>query len=248
MRFIKKSHPPIFMSQWIDQRKAAGQSINYDEFDKKSQLNDLLRAEQHDICCYCQRRIDHFFASTPSDLKNAAHNEHLYPQNGFEYSVQKQMEYDNLFACCTDSRNLKKNMQYCGEHKGNDIVREFIKEVDCETKFRYTVSGEILPSQSSYKSWAECLNDSQISGDAKDVQDCIRILNLNCHTLVADRKRCIDETLRFLMKKTENEVLQWVEKSLQSSQYPEYLSLKLQYIYGRYPRIREQIRESTNLA
>ena len=60
MRYIQKGEEPAYMSEWKELRKSCGQKLIYKEFDQKAQLNRDLRKEQHNICCYCQRVIDHY--------------------------------------------------------------------------------------------------------------------------------------------------------------------------------------------
>ena len=102
MRYITKGEEPAYMTAWKEARIAAGQSLQYDEFDKKKELNEDLRIEQHHICCYCQRSIDHY----QGDKIGGAHNEHLIPEKGPYGDYEKQMDYGNIYACCIDSQGL----------------------------------------------------------------------------------------------------------------------------------------------
>ena len=63
MRYIPKPSYSSALTLLEDARKKmqeAGISELYEHFYEKEQLNSILREEQKQICCYCQRRIDHF--------------------------------------------------------------------------------------------------------------------------------------------------------------------------------------------
>lgn len=237
MRYIKKQDEiPSIISEWVSDRQNLKLAVKYEYFDKKKELNDILRGEQHGVCCYCQRSITHYgpIYNPLYSKKGGAHNEHLYPENivGDPVSQAKQMEYTNLFACCVDSQGHKKrekHLRYCGEAKGNKIIREFIKEQKCQTYFRYLSTGEIVPNGSftTLKAYEEATSLSQ---DEKDAFEAIKILNLNCHTLVEDRKSCLTELLRLLPTRSKEEWQQTIDGWLSATTYPPYIELRLQYL------------------
>ena len=74
MRYIPKQQEPAVMKEWKEEQVNHALPLCYDIFPEKKELNEILRSEQHSICCYCQRRIDHF----QNPLEKGSHNEHLY--------------------------------------------------------------------------------------------------------------------------------------------------------------------------
>ena len=72
MRYIKKTTEPACMTTWKELRKTAEQPLAYDDFDKKKELNEYLRTEQHHICCYCLQQAMRIFPSE-SDVKSDKH-------------------------------------------------------------------------------------------------------------------------------------------------------------------------------
>ncbi len=231
MRYIVKGAVPSFFSDWVNQRKAAGKPLLYEKFRYKRDLNDALRAEQHNICCYCQRTIDHH----NEPWVKGSRNEHLYPENipGDPVSVSKQMDYDNLFACCIDSqghKKLEKHLRYCDVAKENLIIREFIKEPSCSQYFRYNLLGEIIPN-GKLTTWKEYENATGLGQDESDARDCIRILNLNCVTLVADRILCINALVRSMAGKSKDDISAIIDNWQKSSAYPSYFDMRLQLLH-----------------
>lgn len=235
MRYIHKNKEPKYIQEWKALRKKGEQEPIYNEFDKKAQLNADLRTEQHGVCCYCQRVIDHFL-SEPGSPETAAHNEHLYPQNieGDERSKQLQMEYSNIFACCVDSRGLKKQskLQHCGESKGNAIIPDLICRTDCVNYFYYSLTGEIIPIEKSQPDWKNyvVLPIETLTKREQDAVKCIKTLNLNCASLVADRKVCIDALFQSYKAMSAEELIRIKEELLAKAQYPSYVELRLQLI------------------
>lgn len=147
-------------------------------------------------------------------------------------SQAKQMDYTNLFACCVDSQGHKKrekHLRYCGEAKGNKIIREFIREEDCQSHFRYLSTGEIVPNGPFY-TWKEYEDATDLPQDEKDALQAIETLNLNCPTLKEDRKLCIDALLSVLNKKSKDEWERTIENWLNADNFPSYIELRLQYI------------------
>lgn len=236
MRYIHKNIVPSYMTEWIDARKDAGQKIVYDDFDKKKELNKDLRHEQHGLCCYCQRVIDHY-QSEHGDKGSGAHNEHLYPQHieGDMQSEQLQMDYNNIFACCIESRGCskrQKDKQHCGESKGNKIIPNLICKENCSSYFFYSLSGEIIPAQRRELQWEKykVLPKTVFTDDENEAFECIQVLNLNCNFLKEERKQCIDALHIMYGTKKKGELIHIREDLLAREQYPPYIELRLQYI------------------
>ena len=223
------------MQEWKAIRAEHEQSVKYNEFDQKARLNADLRAEQHGICCYCQRVIDHF-QSESGKPETAAHNEHLYPQNieGDSKSEQLQMEYSNIFACCVDSRGLKKlsRLQHCGESKCNAIIPDLICRTDCASYFYYSLTGEIVPIEKRQMGWEgyAALPIDSLTEREKEAVTCIKALNLNCASLVADRKICIDALFQSYKTLSSEDLIRIKEELLAKAQYPAFVELRVQLI------------------
>ena len=132
MRYITKRPTPSIISEWIALRNSVTppQAIIYNDFDRKSDLNELLREDQHHICCYCQQKITHFQGSK----NGGSHNEHLVPENGSYGSFALQLDYENLFACCNTTFGMgkkEKSKRHCGDAKAHLPIRGFIQETAC---------------------------------------------------------------------------------------------------------------------
>lgn len=224
MRYIKKTTEPACMTTWKELRKTAEQPLAYDDFDKKKELNEYLPTEQHHICCYCQQRIEHF----QGNKIGGAHNEHLIPENGPNGDFDKQMDYQNLYACCIDSQGLKKkekSKRHCGEAKEEKLIRGFIQEEGCNGFFRYNTLGEIIPN-GSYDQWQEYLvHKDELTVDLKDATDAINTLNLNCHFLVEDRKGDLDKLLLLLNGFSKDQVQEKMIEFEQSETFLRYVDM-----------------------
>lgn len=231
MRYIHKQPEPKVMKEWKDTQTKAGLPVRYDIFPSKKELNEILRLEQHGICCYCQRRIDHY----QKPIEKGSHNEHLYPENRLDdpQSLARQMEYDNIFACCIDSRGQEPSKQYCGEAKGNSIIPELIKDVHCSDYFRYNNLGEIIPN-GEYLQWSEYEENCKfLTGRVADAYECIKTLNLNAPSLVLFRNE-VRERFITMAKGLDVSMLRKFIKSYQSaSTCQELLDMKLQLMQQR---------------
>lgn len=222
MRYIEKalSEPPC-LAEYKKECKdnKVPKPYLYKDFNRTSELRRILIAEQHDVCCYCQRHC------------KAYRTEHSYPENGPDVneSVKQQLEYNNLFASCIDSSGNAPYDQYCDVKKGNIIIREFIKETACQGYFRYNSIGEIIPN-GRYHVWRDYENASALTENEEDACYAIRVLNLNHYSLVDARKGCLDALLSSLKKKTKEEWKAKIEEWLHSDVFPDFIELRIQYI------------------
>lgn len=210
------------MSDYKNECRSLGvpEPFKYNGFNKTGKLKQILCEEQHNVCCYCQRPVKGFRI------------EHSYPENGpdREKSERLQLDYTNLFASCIDSQNHPKKLQYCDVAKGNKIIREFIKEQACQSYFRYLSTGEIVPN-GSFFTWKEYEEATNLTQDEKEALEAIKTLNLNCHTLVEDRKSCLTELLNLIPKRSKEDWRQEISQWLSASTYPPYIELRLQYLH-----------------
>ena len=222
MRYIKKSSSePQCLADYKKEceENQVPKPYLYKDFNRTRELRHILIAEQHDVCCYCQRHC------------KAYRTEHSYPENGSDVSesVKQQLEYANLFASCIDSSGNAPADQYCDVAKGNKIIREFIKEKSCQLYFRYNSIGQIIPN-GSYHVWNEYVDAKVLTKDEEDARDAICALNLNHHTLVEARKTCLDALLSVLNKKTKEEWETTIDKWLHADVFPDFIELRIQYI------------------
>lgn len=229
MRYIEKTAEPACMTIWKQERESAGQKLVYDDFDKKRELNDLLREEQHHICCYCQQKLTHYQGSKIG----GSHNEHLDPQNGEYGHDTHQMNYYNIYACCIDSQGLKKKekeKKHCGEFKGDDIIWGFIQNSDCVECFKYNVLGEIIPN-GEYDKWEDYqINYSALPVVQKDAVYTIQNLNLNCNYLKDDRKKEITALLSILVTMSKEQIEERISIIESEPCYLRYIDLLLYYM------------------
>ncbi len=138
-------------------------------------LQDLLE-EQGYICAYCMRKIS---------LKNAT-IEHIVGQkykdnNGNEIGKEKDTDYDNMLAVCSGIYCKKEN--HCDKSRSNyqGKGRELLyisplSKLQMEN-IKFTHSGKIY-----FKNLDE---------DSEENFDLNKVLNLNCSTLVEERKRIL---------------------------------------------------------
>ncbi|MGI0491887.1 retron system putative HNH endonuclease [Alkalinema pantanalense CENA528] len=151
MRFIQKQPEPAAFTLWKQQANADWQPT-WDNFQKpeKAIVHQALIAEQGHICCYCGQRI------TPAN----SHIEHFQPRQRY---LELHLDYTNLLASCPGypeaeipqpKQRHRPLQEFCGQQKGAwyDPQRTVSPlKADCSTYFRYTASGEILPTQDASK-------------------------------------------------------------------------------------------------
>lgn len=231
MRYIRKRPTPQIITNWIALRNTAvpPQAIIYNDFDKKSELNDLLREDQHYICCYCQQILTHFQGSNIG----GSHNEHLEPQNGPYAKPHLQMDYENLFACCNTTIGMgkkEKHKRHCGDAKDYLLIRGFILEPYCTKYFKYNVNGEILPNGNyiSFDDYKQ--NRAALSMDERGALTTLEVLNLNSITLVNDRKRDFDRLINALVRIPKHKVDTLLVEFELRTRYPRYIDMLLYYM------------------
>lgn len=206
MRYVPKpnqSPAKLMLEKAKADMSAAGVHTLYDHFRDKKALNDLLRAEQKGICCYCQRRIDHFQGLN----EGGSHNEHFEPENGPDARIDLQLEYENIYACCNTTKGYEKRLQHCGEHKGEQkLNRNLLWMRNCSNLFKYNVNGEILP-ECPFNSYDEVLkNRASLSAGQLDSLQMIEVLNLNVASLTAFRKKVLSDVFDSLKNKSIGQV------------------------------------------
>lgn len=146
MKYIHKGVEPSSLSTW--KSKHSGKIPTWKSFRRNPAKNHLLETllkEQGYICCYCGVAID----------KGSCHIEHLKPQSQDE---TVRFDYSNLMVSCQGEDDEKPNIPlHCGHRKHNWyneklLVSPLIK--NCTDFFKYSASGEILPTEETSKKLA----------------------------------------------------------------------------------------------
>ncbi len=192
MRFIEKTYSPSSLETWKTARIAAYQDLIYDDLDAQPQsdLKDLLITEQSGLCCYCQQVI----------TKSNSTIEHFLPQSKYK---KHETEYLNLHLACNYSRGkgIRKDDKYCDVSKGNDLIINAILHPDCETFFRYTKNGEILPNVFTFKNLKEFnRNIGKLNLKNQAILQLINVLNLNTTDLINKRTKTYNDTLKAIKR------------------------------------------------
>lgn len=206
----------------------AGISETYDKFRDKEKLNDILRKEQKNICCYCQRRINHFQGMN----EQGSHNEHFFPEKGKDARMDLQLEYENIFACCNISKGFERRLQHCGEHKGSEkINRNFLTMNNCSDYFKYNTNGEILP-QCSMNSYEEvCLHRDKLTNIQQEALQMIEVLNLNADSLKDFRRNVQADLFKIVLGKSKNQLEHIIRVwNTELNEYVQLIDMVLYYL------------------
>jgi uncharacterized protein (TIGR02646 family) len=185
MRFINKTLSPQELEEWKLQRLDAGQSLTYNDLSGNPQsiLKTKLLDEQKHLCCYCQQVIT---------LQNST-IEHFLPQALFK---RHEVDYLNLHLVCKCSRGLKGIDTYCDVKKANELIVNLILHPLCESFFRYSKDGEMLPNSFEFKNYEDFLkNSNKLNLKNQSILHLIQVLNLNANDLVSKRKKSINDLL-----------------------------------------------------
>ncbi len=229
MRYIHKGQEPEFMTDFKRKQTEAELKATYENFRDKRSLNEVLRAEQHHICCYCQQVLDHF----QGEPKGGSHNEHLYPECEDPGDGSVDMDYTNIYACCIDSRGAEPRMRHCGDSKENKVIAGLIKNPACSGYFIYNVLGEILPN-GEFDKWDDYLiNKDHLVGMVRTAFQEICDLNLNCNSLVSERKLLTETLLKSLSQSSPIDVGNLMAAYESSAKFPGYIDMQLYYMRKR---------------
>ncbi|WRH69100.1 MAG: retron system putative HNH endonuclease [Planktothrix sp. GU0601_MAG3] len=141
-----------------------GVNCDYQSFPnpQKRLVRLALLREQGYICCYCCQKIE----------RENSHIEHFLPQS--KTDAELSVTYSNLLASCGSDQHWPK---HCGNQRKNNPLPVSPLETNCEDYFRYTVEGEIIPT-----------NNLELKDAAKQTID---ILNLNNYDLKRMRSEAI---------------------------------------------------------
>ncbi|MDL2255592.1 hypothetical protein LJC38_03305 [Parabacteroides sp. OttesenSCG-928-K15] len=228
MRYIRKniySDASKLLRNWEIERIKANQNLAYNDFNDKNLLNRYLIEEQGGICCYCQQKVTKMKIGNTGDC----HNEHLLPQNGPNARKDKQIDSGNIFACCCYSSGLPKHLQHCGESKGDKLIYDFIKWINCSSYFKYNTIGEIMPNGNFNKIEEYIANEAILSEKQKQALDAIDKLKLNQDVLKDERKKDIIVLIKALNNLSFDEVQEKI-KEINIKPYPRFVDMLLYYM------------------
>jgi len=147
MKFIEKGAEPTEFTHWKAMSNDDWQPTYADLSGAVKQLvKQFLTSEQGYICCYCERRL------TDDD----SHIEHFKPQ--YVAGVDP-LDYTNMLCSCQNQ--LKKGEpRHCGNLKDrwfDDVLLISPLDSGCESRFRFTGNGEILPVTATERSALETI-------------------------------------------------------------------------------------------
>jgi uncharacterized protein (TIGR02646 family) len=189
MKYIEKGEEPGAFTEW--KKKPDNLQRTWKSFRRTKAKNQLLQAlleEQGYICCYCCSSI----------TKENCHIEHLKPQNEDEKS---RFEYKNLMVSCQGEDEDKPSIPvHCGHQKQGWYDKNlFVSplEPNCAEFFKYSSSGEILPTDNLDKKAAS--------------ETTIEKLALNIRKLQRMRKKAIDAELLNIEDLNEAEIQQLIK-------------------------------------
>lgn len=206
MRYVHKNQESDaykLLEETKQSMRTAGINLTYDNFVEKRQLNELLRTEQKHICCYCQQTITHHNLPT----SGGSHNEHFIPENGPHGSLEHQLDYYNLYACCNHSKDYEERLKYCGWSKHDKLIEiDLLQMRNCATLFKYNLNGEILP-QCPYASFEECKTHKEsLTKQQYLLLKAIDVLNLNVDYLKRLRRDIWSDTVIYIKGKTNRQL------------------------------------------
>lgn len=208
MKYIRKRRVPDKLAKYRQRPTATYQGFTRNK-DRYKGTKESLCMEQGFICCYCGRRIK----------CESTQIEHLYPKGINEYK-EMQLDYEtNLLACCDGGKTsrsigvINKTQLYCEAVKGNKIIPVNPLMSNCQNKFLYDVTGEVV-------------------GVSKDAEVTIKLLNLNSPIIKNLRKAAINYYENFCSHYTQtdwkNEIKRLSRKH--NGKFEEFCFVSIQYI------------------
>ncbi|WP_282087428.1 hypothetical protein [Aquimarina algiphila] len=149
MKRIYKGQPP---TSFIEYKREEGASFEEMDGNVKIELQKSLLNEQNGVCAYCQQIIN-------SPDKNYMKIEHHCEQsicNGENGTVDRRLDYQNLFAVCLGSISYL-NVRHCDTKKGDEKVRNMLPismnplEFNHIKTLRYTNAGTVKSSKTIFQ-------------------------------------------------------------------------------------------------
>jgi uncharacterized protein (TIGR02646 family) len=138
MKYIKKSKEPNSLAEW--NQRSSNRTRPWKSFASgvKSDVAASLLKEQGYICCYCGIAIK----------RQHCHIEHFRPKSLYKDSTYV---YTNLISSCQgEDEKRPRTPVHCGHTKGNwfdETLMVSPLNPDCASYFKYSGSGEILPTE-----------------------------------------------------------------------------------------------------
>lgn len=125
MLAIEKVDKPGFFDKWINNEEGYSQALR----------EHIIKSEQQDVCCYCEKQI--------SAHGEDSHLEHIRPQSRFP---KLAYDYKNLVVSCQTRGR-------CGDAKGSRFSDHFIvpTEENPADYLTYSPNGEIIPINKNKK-------------------------------------------------------------------------------------------------
>jgi len=151
MKYIQKAPEPEEFVQWKRDKPKKYQSNDWKKLNPlpKNALHEALLKEQGYICCYCECAL----------TKDNSHIEHFVPKKGPYADPNLTFEYQNLLCSCDGNAGHPENkgLTHCGNRKDDwfdaTLMVSPLNE-DCANYFRYTTTGQILPTEECEKQQA----------------------------------------------------------------------------------------------
>lgn len=177
MRTIVKGAEPPSLTEHRLTPPSDGYKPDYDNYQDKDALRDVLVSEQRGLCGYCMGRIQ----SGPTKMKI----EHWHCQSQY---CAEQLNYRNLLAVCLGGEGQPQKLQHCDTRKGDQDLRWNPANAShrIETRLRYGPDGSIRSDDPTF--------DAQLS----------QVLNLNLPLLRNSRKGILDAVLGWWRLTKEN--------------------------------------------
>lgn len=191
MKHIEKGPEPSSLTAY---NKKVGENTKWKSFNKNVK-NDVYQSVLHEqgyICCYCGIRIS----------RRKCHIEHYRPKSKYTHLT---FAYSNLISSCQgeDEQRPTKPV-HCGHKKGGWFDEELMispLDPNCSSYFKYTGSGEILPT------------DNPEHQEAAETT--IRMLALNINKLKKMRRKVVDGVIEATQDLSEEEIKELAEAYLE---------------------------------
>lgn len=190
MKYIRKGKEPEEFTNWKNLENDDWKPSWDDNFQspEKPIVHEYLLKQQGYICCYCGMRID----------RKNSHIEHLKPRTAYP---DLALDYTNMIASCQgESEQPPPQPVHCGHKKRywyNENLMVSPLDANCENFFRYSGSGDILPTDESAKKVA--------------AETTIEQLGLNIPKLTRMRRAAIEGILQGVNGLTNEEIEEFAE-------------------------------------
>ena len=162
---INKSKEPEKLREFRNECKKEGglKKEDYDRFYRNCptgfrQLQDSLLKEQHNLCCYCMKKIGIKQEIKENDEPKPLTVEHFVPKSEQKEGGKLALVYRNLLACCEGKDG---NTKFCGNSKGNNPLTMIPNPADIKEaprfvqKLKYKSNGEIAIIPSALEQYSE---------------------------------------------------------------------------------------------